>query len=217
MTRLNDEGFMDNHEEAIPEWSHLDAMAVIEKVIYKQLGEESMPYARCILGIMQSAGDENDLDYFGSSAFSYHCMLIGLDADDILQTIVRKRLLSKKVTTHHNYKTIVDEEDKIRWMYEMEGVSQGALAEMYNVSPPTIRKLLSGAYAPKIAFNGLQDQIIEDYLFGIPTKELMHMYNLSETSLYRALENTPKIHSRGRPSRTVSLEDETPLYKRNNP
>ncbi len=218
MTKVNDIGFMDNYDEPIPEWSHLDSMALIEKVLFKQLGNDVLPEVRLILGVMKSAGDENDLDYFGSNAFTYHCMLLGLDDEEILETIVRKRLLSKKITTRHNYKTITEDEDKIRWLYEVEGVSQRVIAEMYNVSCPTIRKLLYGGYSPKIAFNGQQEEIIADYMCGVPTPQLLKLYNLSETSLYRALEGIPKTHKRGRPSsRTGAFLDVESIYDRNSP
>ncbi len=196
MTKIGDLGYMDNYDEPEEEWNHLDSMALIEKVIFKQVGGNVLPEVRLILGIMKSAGDENDFDYFASDEFNYHCILLGLDADDILQTIVRKRLVLKKVKTSHSLKTIAAEEDCIRWLHEVEGFSYRVLGEMYNVSHRTIGKLLKGVYSPKIAFKGKQEEIIQDYLYGVPINVLASLYEVSETSIYRALKGVDKRNIR---------------------
>ncbi len=188
MTKLGDEGFMNYAEEAVPAWNNGDAMDLIEQVIHREVGDELLPHIKLLLGIMKSAAEDNDLDYFGSNAFKYHCILLGLDNELILETIVKKRLLRPKPKTNYSYKTVAQAEDRIRWLHDIEGLSHVAIGEIYNVSHRTIRKVLEGFYAPKIAFKGKQQEIIQDYSYGVPVREISKLYGLSESNVYRALE-----------------------------
>ncbi len=161
---------------------------------------------------MQSGAETDDMEYFASDSFVYHCMLLGLDADDILQVIVRKRLIVKKEGTNHTYETMLQDEGTIRWLHDIEGYSQVSLGTMYNVSYITIRKLLNGDYAAKIAFNEKRGDIIRDYLDGVPTKELMFMYDVSESSLYRVLKDVKK-RSKTKSGLYESMASEKGLYE----
>lgn len=184
--------YMDNFDEADEKWNNLDAMGLIEKTLYVQYNEEVLPEIQLILGIMKSAGDENDLEYFASPSFTYHCTVLGLDDEAILESIVRKSLLTPAMKSRHNYQTIVDEYDEIIRLYVEEGLSQKDLATMYNISAPTMRKVLKGTFTPRIAFNGKQNDIINDYLYGISVTELASLYNLKRTNIYKAIEGVPK-------------------------
>jgi len=190
-------------QEEITSFCRHSAQDAIEQVLYSSNGDGALPELRLIIGIMQSAADLNDMLYFTGHAFKYHCFLLGLDADTMLEMIVRKKLLAKEVTKRYTYQTILEEEDNIINQHELEGIPIDVLATMYNVGSGTIRKILNGTYAPVIAFNGQQFSIVKDYLAGKTKEQLMEDYNMAESTIYRALQGVDKTGIKGRPSKVL--------------
>ncbi len=70
-----------------------DAMILLENEIINQLGYQSKPFIQLVIGIMRSGVMDKDIDYFASDTFVCHCSLLGLNADDILQAIVQRKLM----------------------------------------------------------------------------------------------------------------------------
>ncbi len=128
-----------DHTDAIPdEFGHLDAMALIGKELYRRFGEEVAPEINLILAIMQSAASSKDADYFGSENFTYHCAILGLDAEDMLEKIARKKLLEQNV---YKIDAIKKYKDVIKFQHQVEGYSYAELGIKYNVCTKTIRNL----------------------------------------------------------------------------
>ncbi len=122
------------------DFNKLDALALIGKELYKRFGGDVSSEINLILGIMHSGAMEKDRDYFASENFEYHCALLGLDADEILEQIVRKNLLAKcnnKITGLKKYK------DVIKFQFNIEGYSYRELSIKYGVSTRTIGRLIN--------------------------------------------------------------------------
>lgn len=151
-----------------------------------QLGADRKPEIRLFLGIIQDAVESSDLDYFLGEVFVGHCLLIGLDSEYILETILKNKLIEAKRKSVYDRKQPQAREEMI-YKREIEGVSVLELAEEYSMSPKTIRSILN-PYNNLHAFKGKRNHIRKDYAAGLHVEALQDKYKLSESDIYRALE-----------------------------
>jgi len=177
--------------DEIENFNSVEAMSIVEEELIKHRGDKLLPEMRLFLAIMDSAAREQDLEYFASKTFAYHCYLLGLDSLELLEIIISKSLIKNRIRTNYNYKTINQESETIKKLYD-EGESKNSLALRYNVSTQIIDKVLDGDYRPLIPFNGKLDDIIRDYEAGYSIGQLVMKYKLSTTTIYRAIATANK-------------------------
>lgn len=176
---------MDDYSNYIPEPYSTNELFDRAEV---DLGGESKPEIRFILTIIRSAFEEKDLEYFLGDTFKYHCYLAGLDSDMIVETIVKKKLIEKKRKSVYIRRNSQAVRDDIIYKHEIEGLTAAELAEEYDISYKTVKKLLNPLYSPMVNYKGQRENIIKDYLDGMKIKAMEQKYEMSDSSIYRALK-----------------------------
>jgi hypothetical protein len=124
--------------------TNLEFMNQFENIMADKFSMDTIPYVRFLVGIMISAADNNDLEYFSSKAFEYHCMLLGIDHESILECIVRKQLIiAKKIPkSRGDSKKVREDRDEIAYRYDLGDVTLNELANDYGVCTKFIRTLI---------------------------------------------------------------------------
>src|SRR5260221_11678261 len=97
---------------------------------------------RLILGIIRSAAIEGDSDYFRGHMFKYHCMLVGLNHEVLLETIIRLKLDTIERKVHDSVKIARSQRDELVAKFKTGMYSKTKLAKNYNISTDSLGKIL---------------------------------------------------------------------------
>ncbi len=158
-----------------------------EAALASRLGQPSTEI-RLYLEVILSAVKANDLDYFLGEVFEYHCYLVGLDHNLLRETIIAEALMIAKKRSKYTPRLahlarpdIIDKHNR--------GMSMTSIAEEYDISVKTVKKLLDPTYITQHSIQNLKAKSIRINLEnGITKKEIAEKYNLSERSVNRILK-----------------------------
>lgn len=108
----------------------------------RRLGVESSGYINLIFAIINNAASAGHGEYFAGHKFKYHCYLLGIDHEDLLQSMLLKKLGGAPLKRKRNFQLIQDLGGEIREKYKTGRYTQQTLAEMYVVRVGDVAKLL---------------------------------------------------------------------------
>ncbi len=157
--------------------------------ILRRVGNGSAFEVRLILEIMKLSARDGDESYFLGHIFKYHCYLLGLDSDDLLEVIVSKGL-GKTPILINTTKGVGHLRDEVRERYATGDYTQASLAKDYGVSQQAIHKMVEGiksAYRSKRPDSFAQD-IINERAAGTTIKRIARKFKVDNARVVSILK-----------------------------
>ncbi len=121
-----------------------DAFADLQNDILLRVGVELRPQVRLVLEIMKQSATDGSEEYFLGHQFKYHCYLLGLDAEDLLESIVKRGLGKKAIKRKEVVQMVTEFSDEIRECYTKGRHTQKQLATQFDTSQQNISHIVKG-------------------------------------------------------------------------
>lgn len=181
------------------------ALQSLEEDILRRIGYGSASDVRLLLAIMQQSAIDRDEEYFLGHKFKYHCYLLGLDSEDLLEMIIEKGLNKKKVIRKTRYEGVDNFaiHDEIRNNYSKGACSQADLAREYNLSALSISKIVHGMQN-KGRLNKsatLTEDVITERLKGTTIKRIARKFHVGDArvvAILKPLGMTSKLETKNK-------------------
>ncbi len=154
---------LDRTDDLIPDTSTMcSAFDDLKSDILIRLGSSVTFEVSLILEVMKKSASDGAEHYFLGHMFEYHCYLLGLDYEDLLEIIVSKGLIKRK-NTLKIIETYTEElKDEIRSKYSSGEYTQRMLCDEYNIGDFHLKTMVKGVphkYCKKRSVTFHQDVI----------------------------------------------------------
>ncbi len=182
---------IDNSEQLEPYTGTVaDAALNFKDGVLRRVGIAQKGYVNLIFEIIHQAATDGDSDYFLGHKFKYHCYLLGVDHEDLLEVIVRKGLSSRSIRRKSRPNGILVLRDEIREKYSSGNYTQEMLSKEYATSQQNISLCVKGIKSTYRINKSptLTQDIITDRLQGHTIKVIARKFKVDNAKVVAILK-----------------------------